>query len=109
MNDMLMTLGRWQYSPDFNPDEVIGDWIREDVTANTCFATAAKVREKVDAFFAALVERTTEVQHRCRRDLQAQADALLEATSQLLAQTHHVDVTLELVWTASKMKTARPA
>ena len=40
------------YSPDFNPDEAIWDWIREDVTADTCFGTAAKVREKVDAFFA---------------------------------------------------------
>lgn len=29
------------YSPDFNPDEAIWDWIREDVTANTCFDKAA--------------------------------------------------------------------
>ena len=85
------------YSPDFNPDEAIWDWIREDVAANTCFGTAAKVREKVDAFFAGLVERTAEVQQRCRRDLQAQADALGEAASQLFAQTQHVDVTLESV------------
>lgn len=85
------------YSPDFNPDEAIWDWIREDVTANTCFGTAAKVREKVDTFFAELAERTAEVQRRCRRDLQAQADALVEAASQLFAQTQHVDFTLELV------------
>ena len=38
------------YSPDFNPDEAIWEWIREDVTANTCFGKAANVREKVDAF-----------------------------------------------------------
>ncbi len=44
------------YSPDFNPDEAIWDWIREDVTANTCFGTAANVREQVDAFFAGLAE-----------------------------------------------------
>jgi len=85
------------YSPDFNPDEAIWDWIREEVTANTCFGTAAKVREKVDAFFAGLAERAAEVQQRCRRDLQAQADALVEAASQLFAQTKHVDLTLELV------------
>ena len=85
------------YSPDFNPDEAIWDWIREEVTANTCFGTAAKVREKVDAFFVGLVERTTEVKQRCRRDLQAQADALVEAASQLFAQTTHVDFTLESV------------
>jgi transposase len=85
------------YSPDFNPDEAIWDWIREDVAANTCFGTAAKVREKVDAFFSGLVERAAEVQQRCRRDLQAQADALVEAASQLFAQTQHVDFTLESV------------
>ena len=85
------------YSPDFNPDEAIWDWIREDVTANTCFGTAAKVREKIDAFFAGLAERMDEVKQHCRRDLQAQADALVEAASQLFAQTKHVDFTLESV------------
>jgi transposase len=82
------------YSPDFNPDEAIWDWIREDVTGNICFGTAAKVREKVDAFFAELSERATEVQRRCRRNLQAKADALLEVANQLFACTNHVDFTL---------------
>jgi transposase len=82
------------YSPDFNPDEAIWDWIREDVTANTCFRRAAKVREKVDAFFAGLDKRAAEVQQRCRRNLQAQADALVQAASQLLTHTQHVDLTL---------------
>jgi len=85
------------YSPDFNPDEAIWDWIREEVTANTCFGTATKVREKVDAFFAGLAPRTTEVKQRCRRDLQAQADALVETANQLFAQTQHVDLTLRSV------------
>jgi len=85
------------YSPDFNPDEAIWDWIREDVTANICFGTATKVREKVDAFFAGLAEHAAEVKRRCRRDLQAQADALVEAAAQLLGQTKHVDLTLESV------------
>jgi transposase len=69
------------YSPDFNSDEAIWDWVRDDVTANTCFGTATKVRETVDAFFAGLAERTTEVKQRCRRQLQAQADALVAQTS----------------------------
>jgi len=85
------------YSPDFNPDEAIWDWIREDVTANTCFGTAAKVREKVDAFFAGLAERTAEVKQRCRRDLQAQADALVQIVYPLFVQTQHVDLTLRSV------------
>ena len=86
------------YSPDFNPDEAIWDWIREDVTANTCFGTAAKVRDKVDAFFAHLAEHLAdhapEVKRRCRRNLQAQADALVQASRQLFAQSNHVDLTL---------------
>ena len=69
------------YSPDFNPDEAIWDWIREEVTANFCFGTAAKVREKVDAFFTGLAERATEVMQRCRRLLQALADKVDLAAS----------------------------
>jgi len=69
------------YSPDFNPDEAIWDWAREEVTANTCFGTAAKVREQMDRFFAVLAERTAEVKQRCRKELQAQADALMVAAS----------------------------
>jgi transposase len=68
------------YSPDFNPDEAIWEWVREEVTANTCFGTAAKVRAKVDAFFAGLAARATEVIQRCRRELQALADQSLLAT-----------------------------
>lgn len=85
------------YSPDFNADEAIWDWAREEVTANTCFGTAAKVREKLDAFFAGLAKRTVEVQRRCRSALQAQTDALMATTSQLFAHTNHVDLTLALV------------
>ena len=85
------------YSPDFNADEAIWDWAREEVTANTCFGTAAKVREKLDAFFAGLAERAAEVQQRCRTVLQAKADALMATAHQLFAQTHHVDLTLASV------------
>ena len=85
------------YSPDFNADEAIWDWAREEVTANTCFGTAAKVREKLDAFFAGLAERTAEVQQRCRTTLQAQADALMATANQLFVQEQHVDLTLASV------------
>lgn len=82
------------YSPDFNPDEAIWDWAREEVTANTCFGTAAKVQGKMDGFFAGLAERTEEVQCRCRTILQAQADALMTAANQLFGQPDHVEFTL---------------
>jgi transposase len=85
------------YSPDFNPDEAIWDWAREEVTANICFGTAAQVQEKIDRFFAGLTERTAEVQSRCRTTLQAQADALMTAAQELFGQMNHVDSTLALV------------
>lgn len=85
------------YSPDFNPDEAIWDWAREEVTANTCFGTAAKVREKLDPFFAGLAERTAEVEQRCRTKLQSQADALMITADQFFAQVHHVDLIVDSV------------
>ena len=85
------------YSPDFNADESIWDWAREEVTANTCFGTAAKVREKLDVFFAGLAERRAEVQRRCRSALQALADALVATAAQPSAQPNHVDFTLASV------------
>jgi transposase len=69
------------YSPDYNADEAIWDWVREEVTANTCFGTAAAVRAHVDAFFRDLRNRTEEVKTRCRTVLQAEARALQAATA----------------------------
>lgn len=82
------------YSPDFNPDEAIWDWVREEVTANTCFGTTTKVHEKVDAFFVGLADRAAEVMKRCRRELQALADKWLLIASQASVETNHVDLTL---------------
>ncbi|GAC1432876.1 MAG: hypothetical protein NVSMB62_29400 [Acidobacteriaceae bacterium] len=61
------------YSPDFNPDEAIWKWIREEVTANTCFGTGTKVAAAVLEFFEAVDARAQEVQQRCRTLLQALA------------------------------------
>ena len=77
------------YSPDFNPDEAIWEWIREDVTANTCFGKAANVREQVNEFFAALPERTEEVKQRCRRTLQALADAFVADARLVTDEINH--------------------
>jgi transposase len=92
------------YSPDFNADEHIWGWIREEVTANTCFGTAAAVREHVGAFFAGLPTRTDEVKRRCRTALQTRADALdaVETATTILrnarSPTHaDADPTLALV------------
>ena len=86
------------YSPDFNADEAIWDWAREEATANVCFGTAARVRDTMDDFFAGLGKRTAEAKSRCRTILQAKTDALLLASaSSLPAPTRHVDFILESV------------
>jgi transposase len=61
------------YSPDFNADEAIWKWIREEITANTCFGTAAKVAASVGPFFDTVDARVEEVKRRCRTALQTLA------------------------------------
>lgn len=85
------------YSPDFNADEAIWDWAREEVTANTCLGTKAKVEEMMGEFFQQLAGRTEEVKQRCRTVLQAQADAFSMGEAGALMQQNHVDPTLALV------------
>jgi transposase len=79
------------YSPDFNADEKVWGWVREEVTANTCLGTKAAVQERVGAFFAGLAGRTAEVQRRCRTDLQARAEALLDRATEMLHEPIHVE------------------
>ena len=85
------------YSPDFNPDESIWDWVREEVTANECLGTKAKVQEKVNRFFVELAQRRDEVRRRCRTVPQARAEALKMATALAIQQPANVDTTLALV------------
>ena len=54
------------YSPDFNADEAIWGWVRQEVTANLCLSTRAAVQEKVGDFFTDLANRREEVKRRCR-------------------------------------------
>jgi hypothetical protein len=74
------------YSPDFNADEAIWDWVWEEVTANVCLGTKNKVQEAVDSFFTKLDLRADEVTRRCRKMLQSSADELRNSQ-----QMHHVD------------------
>ena len=85
------------YSPDFNGDEAIWGWVREEVTANTCLGTRAIVQEKVGEFFHGLADRTAEVKQRCRTELQARADTLRLPAAQSFIETNHVGSTLALV------------
>lgn len=80
------------YSPDFNADEAIWDWAREEATANVCLGAKAAVQEKLGNFFAQLPYRKEEVKRRCRTVLQARVEALTRSR-----QTNNVDPTLASV------------
>ena len=85
------------YSPDFNADEAIWDWAREEVTANLCWGTKSAVQEKLGHFFAQLAYRTEEVKQRCRTVLRARAEELLRGAQASFYPSIHVDSTLALV------------
>ena len=65
------------YSPDFNADEAVWGWAREEATGNLCLGTKEQVQEKVGNFFEGLSTRKEEVKRRCRTILQSRAEGLL--------------------------------
>ena len=76
-------LGLWLvnlpgYSPDFNADEAVWGWAREEATGNLCLGTKALVRERVGNFLQGLSSRKDEVKRRCRTVLQSWAERLLQ-------------------------------
>jgi transposase len=85
------------YSPDFNADEAIWAWAREEVTGNTCLGTKAHVQEKMSVFFAGLPARSAEVKTRCRTKLQALAAALPAPLPDADHEVPHVDLIGALV------------
>ena len=65
------------YSPDFNADEAVWGWAREEATGNLCLGSKAAVQERVGSFLAGLASRKDEVRRRCRTILQSRAEALV--------------------------------
>ena len=65
------------YSPDFNADEAIWGWAREEATGNLCLGSREAVHERVGKFLAGLSSRRDEVRRRCRTVLQSRAEAVL--------------------------------
>ena len=55
------------YSPDFNADEAIWGWVRQEVTGNQCLGTKPLVQQRVNHFLAGLASRKDEVGHRAGR------------------------------------------
>ena len=66
------------YSPDFNADEAVWGWVREEATANLCLGSKTLVRERVSTFLDGLASRKDEVKRRCRTVLQSRVEALLQ-------------------------------
>ncbi len=64
------------YSPDFNADESVWGWAREEATGNLCLGSRAAVQKRVGSFLAGLASRRDEVRRRCRTILQSRAEAL---------------------------------
>ena len=65
------------YSPDFNADEAIWGWAREEATGNLCLGSKVKVQERVGNCLAGLTYRKEAVKRRCRTVLQSRGNALL--------------------------------
>ena len=79
------------YSPDFNADEAIWEWVREEATGNLCLGSREAVQERVGNFLAGLASRKNEVERRCRTVLQSRAEARPRASrpdSQCPANAH---------------------
>ena len=85
------------YSPDFNPDEAIWGWAREEATGNLCLGTKSRVQERVGNFLAGLANRKQEVKSRCRTALQSRAEKLLRDSQPLSQSTPNAHPTLALV------------
>ena len=74
------------YSPDFNADEAVWGWAREEATGNLCLDSRAAVQERVGRFLAGLASRRDEVRCRYRTVLQSRAEALLRNSR---TDSHH--------------------
>ena len=85
------------YSPDFNADEAVWGWAREEATGNQCLGTRALVQERVSGFLTGLTNRKDEVRRRCRTVLQSRSEALLSDSQPDDRTTANAHPTLALV------------
>ena len=85
------------YSPDFNADEAIWGWAREEATGNLCLGTKSLVQERVGNFLHGLSCRKEEVKRRCRTVLQSRAERFLRESLPGPRCTANAHPTLALV------------
>ena len=53
-------------SPDFNADEAVWGWAREEDTGNLCLGSKAALQERVNGLLTGLDRLKEEVKQRCR-------------------------------------------
>ena len=85
------------YSPDFNADEAIWGWAREEATGSLCLGSKAAVQERVGSFLAGLTSQKDEVKHRCRTILQSRTEGLRQSSRNDSKHTSNAHPTLALV------------
>ena len=85
-------------SPDFNADEAIWGWAREEATGNLCLGTRAAMRERVGNSLSGPASRSGEVKRRCRTVLQVRAEALLRDSQPASGHTPNAHPALALVY-----------
>ena len=85
------------YSPDFNADEAIWGWAREEATGNLCLGSREAVQERVGKFLAGLSSRKDEVKRRCRTVLQSRAEWLMQDSQPYSRRPPNAHPTLALV------------
>ena len=66
------------YSPDFNGDEAVWGWVREEAPGNLCLETKSVAQERVGRFLYGLASRKHEVKRCCWTVLQSRAESLLQ-------------------------------
>ena len=85
------------YSPDFNADEAVWGWERQEATGNQCLGTKALVQQRPNHFLAGLASQKDEVKRRCRTVLQSRAEARLRDSQPDSGHSANAHPTLALV------------
>ena len=85
------------YSPDFNADEAVWGWERQEANGNQCLGTKALVQQRLNHFLAGLASRKDEVKRRCRTVLQSRAEARLRDSRPDSGHSANAHPTLALV------------
>ena len=85
------------YSPDFNADEAIWGWAREEATGNLCLGSKEAVEPRVGKFQSGLTTRKVEVKRRCRTVLQSRAETFLRDSRPDSQHSANAHPTLALV------------